>query len=226
MFVFSTFGQYDLTMAGYFSEALRTAKRMIELDPLSPSGYTTTRDAYAALGRREDAQAMLARLRDVGFEELAATRQAFDHFMAGEFDEGITALGDWSMFGQNGQALEELIGNASDPESGLEFLRSWVEETESEADSYLEKTSAKFWYLILGYLDDYWREIEEVAPESTSSWTNAEVLEFNGVVFHASGFRRHPSYIPYAKKYGMLDLWDTRGAPDTCSKTNGRWICE
>jgi len=217
---------YDLTMTGYFNEALQIAKRMIELDPLSLAGYTTAQNAYTALGRRADAQAILSRLRDMGSEELVARRQAFDHFMAGEIDQGVAALGDWSLFGQDRQSVKEFIENASDPESGLEFLRSWVEETELAADSYLERTSAKFWYLILGYLDDYWREIEDVTPESTSSWTNAEVLEFNGIVFHASGFRRHPSFIPYERKYGMLDLWDTRGAPDYCKKTDGQWACE
>ncbi len=217
---------YDLTMTGYFDEALPIGKRIIELDPLSSIGYERTADIYSALGRRADAQAVLSKLRDLGYEEYAARRQAVDHFMAGEFDQGITALGDWSMNEMNGQALKQFMGTASDPESGLKFLRSWIEEAELAADSYSEKINVKYWYLILGYLDDYWQEIEEITPGLPSLWSNAETLEFNGIVSHANGFRRHPNFIPYAMKYGMLDLWDLRGAPDYCKKTDGEWACQ
>jgi tetratricopeptide (TPR) repeat protein len=217
---------YDLIMAGYFQEGLHVARRVIELDPLSTIGYYNTAAAYSALGRRADAHATWVRVRDIGYEELGATNQAFRHIIAREYDEGVAALGDWSVDGMTGQHLKDFIESATDPESGLEFLRSWVDKTVSNTDSYSEQIGAKYWFLYLGYLDDYWRNIEEVAPESPSTWTNAENLEFLGKVYHAGGFRRHPSYIPYETKYGMIELWETRGAPDTCSKTNGRWVCE
>jgi TolB-like protein len=217
---------WDLIMTGYFDEALQTAKRLIELNPLSVMGYLRANEAYLALGRRANARATLANLRDVGHEDYAAIWQARDHFMDGELDEGVAALGDWSMSGLNGQALKEFIESASDPESGLGFLRSWVDEIESRSGSNNEKIQAKLWYLILGYLDEYWRAIEDGTPESPSSWTNSENLEYSGVYYHSSGFRRHPKYIPYVEKYGMLKLWDQRGAPDFCSKTDGQWACE
>jgi TolB-like protein len=217
---------YDLLMSGYFEEGLQIAKRFRELDPLSASGHWQLSDAYIALDRLADARAINAELHDLGFEEFAAQRQAYSHFMEGQFDEGVEALGDWFMDGMNGQALREFIDRAKDPESGLTFLRSWIDEIDASAASYYEKQSSKVWFLILGYLDDYWREIIEVTPESPSSWTNAEQLEFNGVIWHSTGFRRHPSYILYAAKYGMTDLWDTRGAPDHCSKASHQWICE
>jgi hypothetical protein len=213
-------------MSGYFEEGLQIAKRFRELDPLSASGHWQLSDAYIALDRLADARAINAELHDLGFEEFAAQHQAYSHFMEGQFDEGVEALGDWFMDGMNGQALREFIDRAKDPESGLTFLRSWIDEIDASAASYYEKQSSKVWFLILGYLDDYWREIIEVTPESPSSWTNAEQLEFNGVIWHSTGFRRHPSYILYAAKYGMTDLWDTRGAPDHCSKASHQWICE
>jgi TolB-like protein len=217
---------YNLLLNGYFDEALPVAQRITELDPLSSTGYWFTTDAYQALGRLADLRVVNAKLRDAGFEEPAARRQAVIHIIAGEYDEAITALGNWSIDGMNGQTLRKFIERAVDKESGLTFLRSWIDEIESSAASYYEKTNAKLWFLILGYLDDYWREIEENTPESPSSWTNSENLEFIGVIYHAAGFRRHPKYIPYAEKYGMLDLWEKRGAPDYCNKTDGQWACE
>ena len=126
----------------------------------------------------------------------------------------------------SGQTLSDFIERATEPDAGLAFLRSWNEEIDASAASYFEKTNAKYWFLILGYLDEYWRVIEENSPESPSSWTNVEQLEFLGVVLHATGFRRHPSYIPYARKYGMLDLWEARGAPNFCNKSGGQWACD
>ena len=217
---------YNLLMSGYFDEGLQVAKRIKEIDPLSSNGYWLMADAYIALGRLADARTVRAEMREVGFEEIAAERQAYMHIMAGEYDEGVAALGGWFIDEMNGQALREFIDSATDPESGLTFLRSWVDEIESSAASYYEKTNAKLWFLSLGYLDDYWREIEENTPESPSSWTNSENLEAIGVINHAGGFRRHPRYIPYAAKFGMLDLWETRGAPNYCKKTDGNWVCD
>ncbi len=217
---------YDLAMCGYFDESLKTAKRVIELDPLSFGGHVQAIDANLALGRHADTRAAIADFHNVGFEELAAQRLAYIHFMAGEYDEGIAALGDWTLDGMTGQALGTFIDNVTDPESGLSFLQTWIGEIEASEASFYEKSSANLWFLILGHLDEYWRVIEKNSPESPHSWTNAEELEIAGVINHATGFRRHRSYIPYVEKYGMLALWDRRGAPDFCSKTDGQWACE
>jgi hypothetical protein len=75
-------------------------------------------------------------------------------------------------------------------------------------------------------LDEYWRVIEENIPESPSSWNNVEMLEYRGKFFHAGGYTRHPSFIPFETKYGTLELWDKRGAPDMCNKSSGQWVCE
>ena len=217
---------YDLAFAGYFQESLQVRRRIIELDPLSTAGYMNTAAAYTALGRRADALEMYGRLRDIGFDELGDTNQAYTYFATGDFEAGIAAMGSWSIDGMNGQAIREFIENASDPKSGLDFLRSWVDQIEANTDSYAEKNNAKYWFLYLGYLDDYWREIEEATPELPSSWSNAEYLEYLGIVYHAGGFRRHPSYIPYQVRNGVIELWENRSVPDTCSKKNGRWVCE
>jgi tetratricopeptide (TPR) repeat protein len=213
-------------MAGYHKDALPVAQRIIELDPLSQIGYQRTAEAYWALGKPADAHATLGKLRDIGYEESAATLLAYSHFTAGEYDEGIAVLGSWSVDGMNGQALEEFIENATEPGSGLKFLRAWVDEIDSNADNYFDKFQAKRWYLRLGYLDDYWREIEENSPESPSTWSSAETMEYVGKNSRGSGFTKHPSYIPYETKYGMVDLWNKHGAPDYCSKTDGQWACE
>ncbi len=213
-------------MAGYHRDALPVAQRIIDLDPLSPLGYVRTAEAYLALGKRADAHATLGKLRDIGYEESAATLLAYSHITAGEYDEGIAALGGWSVDGMNAQALEEFIENAAEPESGLEFLRAWVDEIDSNADNYFDKMNAKIWYLRLGYLDDYWREIVENSPESPSTWSSAETLEYVGKNSRGSGFTKHPSYIPHMTKYGMVDLWNEHGEPDYCSKTDSQWACE
>lgn len=217
---------YNLVMCGYFEEALQTARRIIELDPLSFTGYWQAVDANMAMGRRADTRAAIADLHNAGMEELAARQLAYQHFMAGEYDEGIAALGDWTIHGMTGQALRTFIDNVTDPDSGLSFLQTWIGEIEASDVSFNEKSRANFWFLVLGHLDEYWGVIEKNSPESPHSWTGAEALEIFGVINHASGFRRHPNYIPYVEKYGVLALWDRRGAPEFCSKTDGQWACE
>jgi TolB-like protein len=220
------FWTYDLNIAGYHKDALPVAQRIIDLDPLSQIGYQRTAQAYWALGNRADSYATLEKLRDAGYEELAATLLAYSYITAGEYDEGIAALGDWSVDGMNGQALEVFIENATEAESGLEFLRAWVDEVDSNADNFFDKMYAKVWYLRFGYLDDYWREIEENSPEKQSTWSSMETLEYIGQQSRDSGFKKHPSYIPHQTEYGMVNLWDKHGAPDHCSKTDGQWACE
>ena len=217
---------YNLVLCGYFEEVLPVTERIRQADPLSSFGYIFAQNAYTALGRMNDASFMNSQLSAAGYPEFAAQSWARTQFALGKYAAGLTALGDWPYDGMSGQELRDFIARASAPDSGLAYLRSWNREIDAKSVSYFDKLNAKVWFLVLGYLDDYWRVIDEYSPESPSAWTNSEQLEFMGVVFHDTGFRSHPNYIPYAKKYGMLDLWEARGAPKYCSKTDDQWACE
>jgi len=80
---------------------------------------------------------------------------------------------------------------------------------------------AQQWYLAFGYLDDYWREIEETNARSNSSWSDADTLEHACRVFSVTGCANLRRAIAYAEKSGLTELWDIRGAPDRCNNDSG-----
>jgi TolB-like protein len=217
---------YDLTQTGYFSEALALARRMIELDPLSSLPYGRAGHALSALGRDEEARVNWRREAELSeyswnyFELLA-------RLAAGEFESAIDGFEKlYPELGLDPGDVRLFVESASNPETGREFLKNWVEGEKAGALSVLDMNKAQFLYLGFGYLDDYWREIEETTAKSSVSWSDADSLEHLCRVLAATGCAVHPAAIPYAKQQGMTDLWDQRGPPDRCSKIDGEWVCE
>jgi hypothetical protein len=55
---------------------------------------------------------------------------------------------------------------------------------------------------------------------------DADWLIQTGTLSRESGFTAHPRYLAVAEKYGIIDIWEKRGAPDHCKKLDGQWICQ
>ena len=56
----------------------------------------------------------------------------------------------------------------------------WISDAIPNAADIDEENSINFWYLAFGYMDDYWRVIEDYASQTDSAWTNADQLEIYG----------------------------------------------
>ena len=80
-------------------------------------------------------------------------------------------------------------------------------------------------YLTHGFLDRYFELIFDF-DLSPSSWLDAAIPIFNGMIDRSSGFTAHPGFLEIAKIIGHIDMWEQRGAPDFCEKLDGQWVCE
>ena len=217
---------YDLNQAGYFSDALEIARQLIEIDPLAPLSYARAANALSAMGRDEEARAHWLRAKDLaGWPE--ADIELLARLAAGEFESAIAGFENlYAEFGLERAEVRPFIEAARNPETGRDFLRNWVDREKARAKDVLDMNSAQLWYLAFGYLDDFWREIEETTAQSSVSWSDADSLEHMCRVLAKTGCAAHPRAIAYAKEQGLTDLWDQRGRPDRCSKIDGEWACE
>ena len=78
---------------------------------------------------------------------------------------------------------------------------------------------------IFGFLDAYFELI--LAMELTdSTWTDADILVWEGTRYRRLGFTAHPKYLEVAESLGIVELWEQRGSPDFCEKMDGQWVCE
>ncbi|NIS91349.1 MAG: hypothetical protein GTN98_14995 [Woeseiaceae bacterium] len=219
---------WDMINVGYFDESVRLAQRIIDLEPLSPLGYWRKADALLAMGRRSEAQTHLERAIDLGnnfFAGLGLLGAAF--LTQGEDEVAI----DWyekfySAIGRDPAEVRPLIENVRDPATGKAFLDQWIEAEVANASNVDEQRAPYNWYLYFGYLDDYWLALESLAGGNVPGWTNADLLEHEGMIFRRLGYAKHPKYVPWAKASSIVDLWDKRGPPDHCSKASGEWVCE
>ena len=80
------------------------------------------------------------------------------------------------------------------------------------------------WNLWFGYIDRYFDDIFDIALDST--WDDVSTLIWNGTVFRRTGFTAHPKYLEVAEANGFVELWEQRGPPDFCEKSDGQWVCE
>lgn len=221
---------WDLSLLGYHRESLKCAERMTMLEPLAGLGYERKGLALIALGRRAEGHEALQKSADLGFS-VALMGQVIDHLLHAEDEEAIDLMQKlyrdygFQMYGLDSGRFPAFVKAARNPETGKQYLRDAVAAMVENANSYGEATAAHTWYLAFGALDDFYDVIYEMNDIDTA-WTNSDYLEHTGRAFKTSGYTAHHRFTPLRNKWGMLDLWDERGAPDDCNKVDGNWVCK
>ncbi|MDH4071804.1 MAG: hypothetical protein OEV41_01720 [Gammaproteobacteria bacterium] len=218
---------YDLILAGYFDDAVAIAARIIDLEPVAPVGYARMGEALTGAGR--DDEARLSAMHLITEFDWAPAREhlAIIALLEGDDDAAIARLEEigtaevWLP-----SDARRFVSGTRDPQNGPEFLDEWIRSRLATAASLDERRLVLSWYLHFGYLEQYWEAIHTLRGGIDRGWTNADLLEYYGMIFRRSGFARHPEYLLRARAYGLTDLWDLRGAPDHCTKASGDWVCE
>jgi TolB-like protein/tetratricopeptide (TPR) repeat protein len=223
---------WNLMQSGYFREALGVVERFVESDPLSPAVQSRLADALQAVGRRDEALSPLKLADQFGSE--IAKRELFHFYLEDERDElAITHLEARLKEDEGGLPtgwVRDLIVGARDPATGQAHLDRRIPQIVAsmpEDHSYEMRGILVRLYLTLGFLDRYYELLDELSGTS-SGWSDSEIFVYAGTIKRPSGFTAHPRYLKTAEKYayGVVSLWDQRGAPDHCEKVSGQWICE
>ena len=212
-------------VTGYLTDALHCAERMLALEPLSSLSHFRQGAALRGLGRRQEARESWRRAIDVG-GTVYWSNIGMDEFVAGEYGAAIGSVGRFEKFGWTVEEATALLEGAAASDDVEEFLRRWIAAKGKEAPDYVSEVLLLETYLQFGYMDAYWHAIGEIVAAEDPVWTNADWLLRDGIIFRAQEFMKHPGYLEYARRGGIFDLWDARGAPDFCSKIGGEWTCE
>ena len=217
---------YDLAISGYLQEALRCNDILIELEPLSPLGHWRAGMVYSSLGRRLEAQDAWQRATNLSDGSGYGADLIYDAIAAGEFDAALVEATAqdretyaWTI--EDIQQLLSLVGSGDDAS-----VRLWIRNQADNATNFQDENSTYYWYLVLGYIDEYWAEIERIGRAENYAWTNTEYLLQYGIAFPDTGFRSHPGFLRYVRETGLTDFWDERGVPDFCSNESGAWVCK
>jgi len=216
---------WDMFFMGYFARTLELIDQGLALDPLSPTFPHYMGDALMALGRREEAFAawQLAVKRGNADSALLA---AWAEIQAGNDQAGVAWLKRFvELTGISPWDAKAFIAHARDPVTGKAFLDEHLAGVRSITPSSAHDLSRMaIWYLVFGYLDDYWRAIEQ-AGGFREGWADSDAALYRGMVFHESGFTAHPEYQRYANQF-LAEVWEAHGAPDLCHKTQEQWVCD
>ncbi len=217
---------WDMVICGYFDEAALIAQRIINLEPLAAFGYWRKADALLAAGRRSEAHTYYKRAAELGNYQSMVILGA-DFLVEGDDASAIKWFEQFfTMQGLDAGETSSFIENARDPATGKAFLDQWIAAEVANASNLNERRAPYSWYLYFGHLDDYWLALESLAGGKVPGWTNADLLEHDGIVHRRTGFTKHRNYLPWANASSIVDLWDKRGPPDHCSKESGEWVCE
>jgi tetratricopeptide (TPR) repeat protein len=212
----------NLLAAGYFRESLAIIDRMVAVDPLSAIPHFNRGQVLSALGLREEARDAFTRSAELGISGSWGAI-AMDYLVAGEYESAIEFEEKHrEALGEDPAQVRIEIERILDPESGKQYLDSFVQNRVRLISNPVAAAYEYQWYQAFGYIDDFWAKIEELQAASESNWSSGDDLVVAGLVWPQTGFRRHPSYVTQ----GKIDLWEKRGAPDTCSKIDGDWTCE
>ena len=219
---------FDLTVAGYFGEALGFAERLVELEPLSSRANYRLSEVLYAVGRTSEAMAAL---------ELAHQLDSdFRNWEIGEMNlvekQDDIAIVHFEAFLRQRNAdsawVRNLVTGARDPATGQVHLDRRIPQIVAsmpEEEAYGWQMFLDRWYLYLGFLDRYFELILDLDP-TDSTWTDADDPVQVGTVYRRFAFTTHPKYLDVAESMGIIDIWEQRGPPDFCEKVDGQWVCE
>jgi len=218
--------RWDMAYMGYFARALELADRALAIDPLSPTFPAGRGDALMALGRREEGFAAW----QLGVERgdpTAALRLADAEILAGNDPAGVAWLKRYLVLRDIGPwDARAFIAHARDPATGKAFLDEQITGVLDRWPASVDDLNRMdTWYLVFGYLDDYWRVMEGAGIFSGQGWSDADSALLWGTMFHESGFTARPEYQRFANQY-LAEVWEAHGAPDLCRKAQEQWVCE
>jgi TolB-like protein len=217
---------YDFIYSGYFVDGLEIAKRVIELDPLSPVGYFRAADALMGLRRYDEALGYLDGLSTTvprGFARSTSWLWASQ----GHYDEAANIIERYNNTDEGRtKPLTLDVKRATSPENGEAYVQEWITENADSAEYIMDLIIARVNLLAFGHVDAYLQEIKQFSAVPTNGWANSDVLEYNCTVFADTGCRARPEYMKQLNRWGLGELWDSRGAPDYCSKESGEWVCD
>lgn len=216
---------WEMIYVGYFERALNLADQALAIDPLSPTFLAQKGDALMALGRRQEAQEAWQLSADRGSAQATLTL-AWAEIQAGNDQAGVAWLNKWvALRGFDPWDAQPFVANARDPFTGKAFLDTHLEGVIGVGfGSSGELSRAAIWYLVFGYVDDYWRALEQTGLFG-GGWTDADIPLYRGMVFNDSGFTAHPEYQRFANQF-LAEVWEVHGAPDLCRKSQEQWVCD
>ena len=214
-----TANSFYLLETGYFSEALSVTEHWVSIDPLSSQAQWFHAQALWATGQGTEADAAMQRSLDWG-EPYAALALFGSHILSNNFEAAIPVYEAFlEMTGRDPARASAWLTQAVKPATGRQFLL----ETREKQD--FESLSMVFFFLVFGYLDDFYDGLDERLNPDTFWNDGDDVLQMAIAQRHA-GVTTHPRYLPLMEAMGIVALWDERGAPDHCSKESGAWVCQ
>ncbi len=220
---------FNLIEAGYLQEAVGVAERFVDLEPLSPGANGRLFETLYAVGRTSEAVEALGVA-----EHLGSNFANWDFGIVNLVDkQDEIAITHFEAYLQqhdypDSTWVRELVTGARDPVTGQAYLDRRIPQIVAsmpEKNAYEMQESLTRWYLFFGFLDRYFELI--LATELTDkTWTDAQILVYDGTKYPRLGFTAHPMYLEVAEATGIVDVWEQRGPPDFCSKSSGQWVCE
>jgi serine/threonine-protein kinase len=221
---------FVLTEFGYLQEALASAERFIELDPLSElvnihlplTLYSAgrTEEAVGALefANQSDWRPHLYRWTTLGMNLLESPETAIAHV------ETYLQRKDYP----DPNWFEELVTSGRDPATGKAYLDRRIPEivaAMAEVDKFEWQNGLISLYLYFGYLDRYYELVLATDPVDTT-WHDAGGHLWRAAIFKRLGSTANAKYVELARLMGVFDVWEQRGPPDFCDKIGGYWICQ
>ena len=193
----------NLLFAGYSDEARVALESAKLIDPLSPVNNGWLGAAYLNLGRRSEGAASI---------ELAVSRggygavrvQEVDWASRGQFDKIAQFISSRSREGEDTEFDRRYLQALRDPAKRPAFERELVQSQRFEL------------LLVFGNADAFLDQFVQLinTRDSTFAALGMRSLWLPNLVH----VREDPRFFQAADKYGMVDLWESRGYPPGCTR--------
>lgn len=220
-----------LSVTGYLDEALRYARRLVDVDPLSRQARFNWAMCLYAVGRSDDARAALHGFdwSDVGPDIYKWMVEGIN-FMEARDEVAIDSFEQYLQQNRypDSSWFRKLVTEARDPARGVSALDEGIPRivaSMANQDPFNWQDGLSSLYLYLGFSDRFLDLVLEKDFDATSWFAETnQIWQANTV--RRTGITASPAYLELMRRANVTDVWEQRGPPDFCEKLDGQWVCE
>jgi TolB-like protein len=223
-----------LQTSGYTHESVPLSESFLRADPLSSYAQEYNILALYGSGHVDEALDALSRLRLHQPSDIGADLFQFSALglllITGQDDAAIDYLVNW-LHAQNELGrpwFEALVRGARDPSTGAAFLNEQIEELLAVVPPEHEFAWRRLLpglYLFFGHMDRFYELIYAANP-TDQGWTHSANFFWQGTVLGGKAFTAHPDYVQVAELLAIDHVWERRGPPLYCRRSDNGWDCD
>jgi TolB-like protein len=209
----SSYQVWNMIEAGYLTEVMPLAQTAMAIDPLSSIVGPRYGQALAINGNMEGARQQWRRDVVKGQDE-AKYLYFTERLLANDSEGAVDVLTTFAQANDLDGSFAGAFVKASEHAGSFDTYLSGQDEFDTKLVALAEYGR--------GRLDRFY---DMIIGSSETEFGESDFLMYIAMTFQDTGLTAMPEFLIFAERFDLIKVWEKRGPPDMCQKTDEAWVC-